>query len=115
MNEMEKTALSAGIKTIGKHKAAQLLALCMAVGDEPFVFSQKLHDDTITASQMYGLYGMGVPDREVVELIKIHINELFFGDARSWVTKINEQYDTLFPYHVSPITRGKELWQSMHT
>lgn len=115
MNEMERTAMNAGIKTIGRHKAAQLFALCYVIGDEPFVFSQQLHDDVMTAGLMYGIHDTGTPDAEVVNLIKNYMSELFHGDAAEWVDRINTHYGTAFPYRVSPMTKGKELWQSTHT
>lgn len=115
MNEMEQTALNVGIRIISKHKAAQLLALCLNIGDEPFVFNKKLHDDTMTAARLYGFYGMGIPDSELTQLVRQYTQSLYQLNASRWVQAINEQYGTAFPDYIPKIMNGQELWQSMHT
>lgn len=113
MNEMERTAFSAGIGIMGRHKAAKLLALCMAFGDEPFVFDGKLHSDTMLAAEVCGIGPMRKPDAESVRLINRYFNSL--RDGASWVSGINTEYGTNFRNQIETDGRDKLSWQSMHT
>ena len=113
MNEMERTALNAGIEIMGKHKAAKLLALCMAFGDEPFVFDEKLYKDTMIAAEVCGIGPMRKIDFEAVKLINRYYHSLKNG--ASWVSAINAQYGTTFKNQIEDDGRGKLLWQSMRT
>lgn len=111
-----QTAISSGIVIIKKHKAAKLLALCMAFGDEPFVFDGKLYRDVITAAMTYKIRPMQVPDDEVSRLINGYYHSLKTGTA-SWVEEINNEYGTNFASHLGDDGRrgAKNIWQSMHT
>lgn len=113
MNQMIETAKHAGIHVIGKHKAAKLLALCMAFGDEPFVFCGKLHEDTMLAADACGIGPMRKPDTESVRLINMYYNSL--RDGASWVSGINAEYGTNFRNQMETDGRNKLSWQSMHT
>lgn len=113
MNEMERTALNAGIGVMGKHKAAKLLALCMAFGDEPFVFDGKLHKDAMLAAELCGIGPMRKPDHEATKLINRYYRSL--KDGASWVSAINAEYGTVFKIRIEDDGREKLLWQYMHT
>ena len=112
MNEMERTALNAGLGIMGKHKAAKLLALCMASGGEPFVFDGKLHSDTKLAAEICGIGPMRKTDSEAEMLIKQYYHEL--KDGASWVSDINEEYGTAFENKMED-GRDKLSWRYMHT
>ena len=113
MNEMERTALSAGLRIMSKHKAAKLLALCMAFGEEPFVFDGKLHKDTMIAAEICGIRAMKTPDVEAVKLINMYYNSL--KDGASWVSEINAEYGTDFRSQMETDGKDKLRWRSMHT
>lgn len=112
-SQMMNTAKAAGINVIGKHKATKLLALCMAFGDEPFVFSEKLSADVMIAADLCGIGPMRIPDEESVKLINRYYHSL--RDGASWVQGINSEYGTDFRNKIETDGREKLTWQSMHT
>lgn len=111
-SQMIETAKAAGINIIGKRKAAKLLALCMAFGDEPFVFDEKLSADVMAAAEICGIGPMRVPDEESVKLINRYYHSL--RDGASWVSAINSEYGTDFRDRIETDGREKLTWQSMH-
>lgn len=113
MNEMERTALNAGLGIMSKHKAAKLLALCMAFGEEPFVLDEKLYKDTMIAAEICGIGAMRTPDAEATTLINRYYHSL--RDGASWVSGINAEYRTAFRNQMETDGRDKLTWQSMHT
>lgn len=113
MNQMIETAKHAGIHVIGKHKAAKLLALCMAFGEEPFVFDGKLYEDTMIAAEICGIGAMKTPDSESTTLINRYYHSL--RDGASWVSGINAEYGTAFRNQMETDGRDKLTWRSMHT
>lgn len=76
---MLDTAKAAGINVIGKHKAAKILALCLAFGNEPFVFNEKLNFDVMAAVDVCGIGPMSIPDGESLMLINFYYKELQKG------------------------------------
>lgn len=93
--QMMETARVAGIGVIGKRKGAKLLALCYLYGDEPFVFNEKLHTDSITAAKLYGVHAMGNPDGYFSQYIRDRVRELKEGTA-GWIESIDREYGTEF-------------------
>ena len=113
MNEMLKTAQSAGINIMGKHKAAKLLALCYAFTDESFVFDKRLHNDVQTAAYVCGIGSMRTPDMEAVKLINSYLHDLQNGAG--WVSEINSEYRTNFKNQMETDGRDRLKWPYTHT
>ncbi|MBO5939913.1 MAG: hypothetical protein J6R18_01785 [Kiritimatiellae bacterium] len=111
-SQMLITAKNAGINVVGKHKAAKLLALCCAIGDEPFVFNKKLYEDVMYAADVTGIKHMNYPLEEITSLINKYYNDLQIGTA-DWVQEINEEYKTKFPKKMESDGREKLIWPSM--
>lgn len=69
---------AAGLVSIGRDTAAKLLAIVYVLGGdrEAFTHNEKLKVDLEYVQDVYGFRGGMFPDGEVVEMLRLHVNEL---------------------------------------
>ena len=91
--QLTQSALSAGLTIIGKELAAKILAVIYMYDDERITYSDKLRADVKYIQARYNIDGCGIPDAELVELIKQRINELpkYRTNIPAWATELFKQ------------------------
>ena len=91
--QLTKSALAAGLTIIGKDLAAQIISVIYMYDDERITYSEKLRADIKYIQARYNIYGCGIPDADLVELIKRRVNELpkYRTNIPSWATELFKQ------------------------
>ena len=91
--QLTQSALAAGLTIIGKDLAAKILAVIYMYDDERITYSDKLRADINYIKARYNIYGCGIPDAELVELIKQRVNELpkYRTNIPAWATELFKQ------------------------
>ena len=91
--KLAQSALAAGLTIIGKELAAKILAVIYMYDDERITYSDKLRADIKYIQARYNIYGCGIPDADLVELIKRRGNELpkYRTNIPSWATELFKQ------------------------
>lgn len=91
--QLTQSALAAGLTIIGKELAAKILSVIYMYDDERITYSDKLRADVKYIQSQYNIDGCGIPDADLVELIKQRINELpkYRTNIPAWATELFKQ------------------------
>ena len=91
--QLTKSALAWALTIIGRALAAKILAVIYMYDDERITYSDKLRADIKYIQARYNIYGCGIPDADLVELIKRRVNELpkYRTNIPSWATELFKQ------------------------
>ena len=91
--QLTQSALSVGLTIIGKELAAKILAVIYMYDDERITYSDKLRADVKYIQARYNIDGCGIPDADLVELIKQRTNELpkYRTNIPAWATELFKQ------------------------
>ena len=91
--QLTQSSLATGLTIIGKELAAKILAVIYMYDDERITYSDKLRADIKYIQARYNIDGCGIPDDELVELIKQRVNELpkYRINIPAWATELFKQ------------------------
>ena len=100
--QMMTTAANAGLAVMPKSKAAKLLAVLQAYGDEPFVLAGKLHTDTMLAAKVLSIEPGVIPPRKNARAVRNRYEEIIRakpGEVPAWLSELGAEYGVTFsPY-----------------
>lgn len=91
--QLTQSSLATGLTIIGKELAAKILAVIYMYDDERITYSDKLRADIKYIQARYNIDGCGIPNAELVELIKQRVNELpkYRTNIPTWATELFKQ------------------------
>ena len=91
--QLAQSAIAAGLTIIGKELAAKILAVIYMYDDERITYSDKLHADIKYIQARYNIEGCGIPDADLVELIKQRVSEFpkYRTNIPTWATELFKQ------------------------
>lgn len=93
--QWNESCKAAGLVSIGRLYAAQLLAVVYIIGGEreAFTHNEKLKTDIDYIQDVYKFQGGETPNQEVVELMKSYVKELEANDKDypQWATKLMQE------------------------
>lgn len=112
--QMLNTANSAGISILSEERKCQLLALAYTLGDESFVFAERLHTDTLFAAETLRCYGGGQMEPKIIRRIAKYASDLRDGRPE-WLRTLEDLYGVQFePHDKRSDEELKKRWEEHH-